>query len=410
MLKFTSYEDLINFAKSQTRTKGSYVYYEAHHVVPKHMGGTNDKSNIVLLTLYEHLLAHYLLALKYESIDKREFFANLAACGYILSGCSKHFQTLEAKEYLQNILADPDCKELQERIAEKNKKREPPIKGKCFVMKGSIRKLIKQSDLKAYEKRGWVKQVSEFTWVQFRNQKPVKCSSKSLQKKFKDGFKIFNSCPVCGGQNSYESWCCCEKCENIFEKNRKKLKSDTASENLKKEWAQENSVRKTMKKTYKSHKGEKIWVYKGEETKRVKSSEENKYKELGYKRGRTREFVEKIVKEKKKFEPVYNQGEVVTENNFSQVQCRQKYFIICFDCKKKVSKIKRNAFQIFSPYCTICGRKYTNLKKYGGVAPACSKEIQEKMKQTCLEKYGTEYLMQNEQLKEKSKITKSKTN
>lgn len=36
-------------------------YYERHHIVPKCLGGTNDKSNLVLLTGREHYLCHYLL-------------------------------------------------------------------------------------------------------------------------------------------------------------------------------------------------------------------------------------------------------------------------------------------------------------------------------------------------------------
>lgn len=37
--------------------------YEIHHIFPRCFGGTNEKSNLVKLTVYEHLLAHYYLAL-----------------------------------------------------------------------------------------------------------------------------------------------------------------------------------------------------------------------------------------------------------------------------------------------------------------------------------------------------------
>ena len=36
-----------------------------HHIIPKHMGGSNDPSNIVLLTVEEHAEAHRLLFEKY---------------------------------------------------------------------------------------------------------------------------------------------------------------------------------------------------------------------------------------------------------------------------------------------------------------------------------------------------------
>jgi len=44
----------------------------------------------------------------------------------------------------------------------------------------------------------------------------------------------------------------------------------------------------------------------------------------------------------------------------------------------------------------------TNIEKYGGPAPQCSKTIREKTKATNLQKYGTENPMQNEQIKNKS--------
>lgn len=49
--------------------------------------------------------------------------------------------------------------------------------------------------------------------------------------------------------------------------------------------------------------------------------------------------------------------------------------------------------------------KETCLEKYGGVSSAHSKKVQEKAKKTCLEKYGTEYVSQNEAVKEKIRQT-----
>jgi hypothetical protein len=41
-------------------------YFEIHHIIPKCKGGSNDKSNLVLLTSREHFLAHKLLWLIYR--------------------------------------------------------------------------------------------------------------------------------------------------------------------------------------------------------------------------------------------------------------------------------------------------------------------------------------------------------
>jgi hypothetical protein len=38
------------------------VYYEVHHIIPKCMGGGNEKENLTTLTAREHFIAHWLLA------------------------------------------------------------------------------------------------------------------------------------------------------------------------------------------------------------------------------------------------------------------------------------------------------------------------------------------------------------
>lgn len=49
--------------------------------------------------------------------------------------------------------------------------------------------------------------------------------------------------------------------------------------------------------------------------------------------------------------------------------------------------------------------KQTNIKKYGGVAPACSKEVRSKMEQTIFEKYGVKYVAQVEEIKNRARQT-----
>lgn len=54
--------------------------------------------------------------------------------------------------------------------------------------------------------------------------------------------------------------------------------------------------------------------------------------------------------------------------------------------------------------------KYTNIEKYGGIAPICSNEVRKKIKKTNLERYGVENVMQNPECNkcsEKQYITKS---
>lgn len=50
--------------RGQERILPKEVYTEKHHIVPKCMQGTNDKSNLTVLTAREHFLVHLILARK----------------------------------------------------------------------------------------------------------------------------------------------------------------------------------------------------------------------------------------------------------------------------------------------------------------------------------------------------------
>jgi len=57
------YQSLIENAKNRKINK----QYEIHHVLPKCMGGTDEKENLVKLTCREHFIAHVLLAHIYNN-------------------------------------------------------------------------------------------------------------------------------------------------------------------------------------------------------------------------------------------------------------------------------------------------------------------------------------------------------
>lgn len=63
------YEDIIGRAKNRILTS----YKEKHHIIPKCMLGTNDKSNLVNLTAKEHFMCHRLLVLIYPNNSKLKF-------------------------------------------------------------------------------------------------------------------------------------------------------------------------------------------------------------------------------------------------------------------------------------------------------------------------------------------------
>jgi hypothetical protein len=47
--------------RAKTRVLSKDIYTERHHIIPRCMGGTDDKSNLVDLTAKEHCVIHHLL-------------------------------------------------------------------------------------------------------------------------------------------------------------------------------------------------------------------------------------------------------------------------------------------------------------------------------------------------------------
>ena len=83
------YDEIIENAKNQVRDG----YLEEHHIVPKSFGGTNEKSNLVLLTAREHYICHWLLA-KHTN-DKRMW----AAFAMMNLASNKHDRVINSKTF-----------------------------------------------------------------------------------------------------------------------------------------------------------------------------------------------------------------------------------------------------------------------------------------------------------------------
>lgn len=55
------YFKIIDKAISEDRNKLEKTYYESHHIIPRSLNGSNDITNLVLLTFKEHYICHRLL-------------------------------------------------------------------------------------------------------------------------------------------------------------------------------------------------------------------------------------------------------------------------------------------------------------------------------------------------------------
>lgn len=68
------YSDLIENGRLRGLDKSNLDgYYEKHHIIPRCMGGLDEDSNYVLLTCYEHILAHNLLTKIYPNVYGLQF-------------------------------------------------------------------------------------------------------------------------------------------------------------------------------------------------------------------------------------------------------------------------------------------------------------------------------------------------
>ena len=88
--------------------------------------------------------------------------------------------------------------------------------------------------------------------------------------------------------------------------------------------------------------------------------------------------------------------------------CRRKCKFICERCNSEFSYAIDVILKKGALLCKECSAKSTNMKRLGVEHPAQSKTVQEKMRSTCLEKYGVEYGGQTQQSKNATRYEKSK--
>ena len=68
-----NYEKIYNQIILRAKSRELNCYVERHHIIPKCMGGTNDKDNLVKLTAKEHFICHKLLCEIHPTNDKLKY-------------------------------------------------------------------------------------------------------------------------------------------------------------------------------------------------------------------------------------------------------------------------------------------------------------------------------------------------
>ena len=95
------YIRLCTTRQALNRCKYAGTYYERHHIIPKSLGGTNDKTNLVLLSAREHYIAHLLLYNHYKSICDNYAFRKMAYALVSMASTNKNMQrmSLTSRQY-----------------------------------------------------------------------------------------------------------------------------------------------------------------------------------------------------------------------------------------------------------------------------------------------------------------------
>jgi len=143
------YTDIINRANGRLKYNGTY--YESHHILPKCIGGKNNKENLVNLTAREHFIAHWLLTKIYP--NNKKIICAFNSFSWRIndkSTCEKGYNSKNyeyAKIKISKFLSEDkkwseDCK--QRAINTR------------WINNGNINKHIKFYLLEEYLEKGWI--------------------------------------------------------------------------------------------------------------------------------------------------------------------------------------------------------------------------------------------------------------
>ncbi len=124
---FIKYNQIIDKAISEDRVKSKPGQYESHHIIPKakSIGGSNDKSNLVLLTPEEHYICHSLLPDFLEGKQK-------ASMVYAWHRCNNIGRAASGVDGLK-IIGAKKYKELKNLHSDTMKNKDPWNKGKTGI-------------------------------------------------------------------------------------------------------------------------------------------------------------------------------------------------------------------------------------------------------------------------------------
>ncbi len=194
---FFKYYELIKKSKRDTK---DLLIYEIHHIIPKSLGGINDKSNLVNLSISDHILAHYYLSkcIKDEN-NKRKMYIAFWLMIHNKSGYKLTPQQIEESKIEYRKIQTG--RKLSEETKEKMRGPRPSLQGENNPNWGG--KTITEKTLKKHSENGKKRKWTESQREKFsKSMTGKKRPPKSEESKKKTSQTLKNKpdleCPYCG--------------------------------------------------------------------------------------------------------------------------------------------------------------------------------------------------------------------
>ena len=220
------YESLIQSRIKMNRVKDENNYFEKHHIIPKSCGGSNDKSNIVLLTFKEHFIAHLLLVQIYDGKLKNKM---QYALWRMASDKTNGNRIISASRY-------HDCKEILRQLMTKKEKSPETIKKFVESLKKNWAAISPEERKERIKKSNWYRESDRGKKINSENGK------KHLNQKHSDETKEKMSKSKVGSYGNRQGPQSEETKEKI--RNTLLLHKYKKSEETKEKWRKSNVGRK----------------------------------------------------------------------------------------------------------------------------------------------------------------------
>lgn len=200
-----NYQRIHDAIIDRARNRKLQGYYEQHHVVPRCLGGTNEKTNIVELTAREHFVVHKLLCEIYPNEHKLIYAYWMMARRISNSNYERNYR-----------VSNRDYEYARKLFSEMSSKRQ---KGKTFTDEHK-QKLSEKAKLRGNHRKPGEYKHSEATKQKLSLRWKGTTRSLEDRKKISEGQRgkkrKLVTCPHCGktgGNNGMSKWHF-DKCRN----------------------------------------------------------------------------------------------------------------------------------------------------------------------------------------------------